>query len=268
LYSTVTNNSFESNGIVMMYSAIVDYTMIHTIENNTVNGKPIRYYKNKKGITVPEDTGQVIATNCNNLTIKNLTISDASIGIELLNCSHCDIYNNTIENNSLHGISLVNTYDLPDNPLSLRTHSNSNIISRNNIRNNWDGIMIFNSCRNNSISENNFKNNTCAINITWSIDYHNYHFPAEWQVKTKPRSLKNFFDRTFFLLFKRNDFNKNNFFENIEHVTFEYNSFFFARWRGNYWDEPLDSPYPIYGTLGGYNWINIDWRPAIEPYEI
>ena len=271
LYSTVTDNIFESNGIVMLYSADIDFTDLHTIENNTVNGRQIRYYKNINRLTVPEDTGQVIATNCKNLTIRNLTLSDVSIGIELLNCSHCNISHNTINNNSLHGISLVNTYRRSGNPMLQRSYSNSNIISRNIICNNWDGIMIFNACRNNSISENHFENNTCAINITWHIDYHNYHFPYCYKPLNKPNFLnlfKKLFDLPFFLLFKPNDFRKNNFIENNRYVTFDYDSFLFARWKGNYWNEPQKGPFPIYGTFSGYSWVNYDWHPAQEPFDI
>ncbi len=272
MYSTVYDNIFESDGMVMLYSADIDFTYMHTIENNTANGKPIRYYKNRSRLIVPEDTGQVIATNCKNITIQNLTLSDVSIGIELLNCSNCNINRNAISNNSLHGISLVNTYRKSGNPILQRSYSNNNSISGNVIKDNWDGIMIFNACKNNSIYENDFENNTCAINITWGIDYHNYHFPNCYQPITKPNFLKNLFKKLFFwpffLLFKRNDIRKNNFIDNKEHVFFNYDSFLFARWRGNYWNEPHKGPFPIYGTFRGFPWVNFDWHPASEPYDI
>ena len=152
------------------------------------------------------------------------------------------------------------------------SYSNNNSISRNIISNNWDGIMIFNACRNNSIYENDFGNNTCAINITWNIDYHDYQFTNDSQILTKPKPLEflfnKLFDLPFFLRFKRNEIRNNNFIDNKEPVSFDYDSFFFARWRGNYWSELTKNPYPIYGTFNGIPWINVDWFPASEPYEI
>jgi parallel beta-helix repeat protein len=272
-YSIVNNNTLESDGIVMLYSADIDFTCIHTIENNTANGKPIRYYKNRVNLTIPEDTGQVLATNCKKITIQNLTLSDVSIGIQLLNCTHCDINRNIITKNSLHGILLANTYRRSGHPLLQDSYSNNNTISGNFIMNNWDGIMIFNACKNNSIYENDFENNTCAINITYGVDYHNYNFPKELKIKTKSTLLKELHEilmyRPVFFWFQRNDIRKNNFIDNKKHVSFIYNSFLFARWRGNYWGKSQVRPVPIVGTFGAsIPWVNFDWLPASEPYEI
>jgi len=42
------------------------------------------------------------------------------------------------------------------------------------------------------------------------------------------------------------------------------------RWRDNYWDKPRMHPYPIIGRIGLHtpSWINFDWHPAQEPYDI
>ena len=82
---------------------------------------------------------------------------------------------------------------------------------------------------------------------------------------------------------------KNNFFGNQK------NSYFFQiillyliqkiNWNNNYWGEPRLKPYPITGFIcvAGFlhtyfqdiiidkklaNWINFDWHPAKEPYDI
>jgi parallel beta-helix repeat protein len=44
------------------------------------------------------------------------------------------------------------------------------------------------------------------------------------------------------------------------------------RWHSNYWERPLFRPKIIFGTLAiwyiGGPWINFDFRPAQQPYDI
>jgi len=61
----------------------------------------------------------------------------------------------------------------------------------------------------------------------------------------------------------------NNFINNGRSATFRLLSFF-NKWDGNYWGEPRTLPYPIIGCLGLFipSWVNFDWHPASEPYDI
>ena len=47
----------------------------HTIENNTINGKIIKYYKNENNIDIPYDFGELILANCSNIILENLNIN-------------------------------------------------------------------------------------------------------------------------------------------------------------------------------------------------
>ena len=78
----ITDNHLENCGI-SIFGDQVCYYNTHTMEGNTVNGKPIYYYKNTKGVNVPEDAGQVILVNCSNMTVKNINASFGSTGIYL-----------------------------------------------------------------------------------------------------------------------------------------------------------------------------------------
>jgi hypothetical protein len=42
------------------------------------------------------------------------------------------------------------------------------------------------------------------------------------------------------------------------------------KWDGNFWNEPRDKPVVIFGSVGLVllPWINVDWHPAQEPYDI
>jgi len=59
-------------------------------------------------------------------------------------------------------------------------------------------------------------------------------------------------------------------FQNNGHNAFFYLFSFFNTWDGNYWDGSRIVPYPITGRLflSIIPWIQFDWRPAQEPYDI
>ena len=40
------------------------------------------------------------------------------------------------------------------------------------------------------------------------------------------------------------------------------------RWNGNYWNESRSLPYPIWGAHLFFPWVQFDWCPAKEPYDI
>ena len=90
--NTIANNTFHLNGMRVLDS----YN--NTVVNNTVNGKPLVYLENVNDYVV-EDAGQVIAINSNNITIKDLNLSYASVGVEFWNTSNSKIINNNISNN-------------------------------------------------------------------------------------------------------------------------------------------------------------------------
>jgi len=42
----------------------------------------------------------------------------------------------------------------------------------------------------------------------------------------------------------------------------------FNTWDSNYWGRPRILPKPIFGIMGIIPWVNFDWNPASEPYDI
>jgi len=139
---TIKNNIFFTQSIVISASSNPS-DFIHTIENNTINGKPIRYYKNTNDIMVPVDAGQVILANCNNFILQNLNISSVHNAIQLGFSSNTTIQNNTIINN-YYGITL--------------SGSSENNIEHNNILKNDIAISLYKSS-NNEINKNNISEN-------------------------------------------------------------------------------------------------------------
>ncbi len=115
-YIVISNNTMEESSIDFLgpeggYGdpGDVGYWNTHEIyTNNTVNGRPVYYWKNKEGGTVPAGAGQVILGNSQNVTVKNQDITGGTVGIVIGYSRKNTIVNNTIAD-VRHGISIKNS---------------------------------------------------------------------------------------------------------------------------------------------------------------
>jgi parallel beta-helix repeat protein len=144
----LTGNVMLENGIVISGETPSDYSN-EIDESNTVNGKPVYYWKNIQGGKIPDGAGQVILVNCTNVVVENQNLNNASIGLQLAYSSSITIKNNNCSNNR-YGIYLRD--------------SENNSISNNICSNNGDGIYLGDS-ENNSISNNICSNNRYGFGI-------------------------------------------------------------------------------------------------------
>jgi len=134
----ISGNTFVNNGLFVWDS----YQNI--VENNTVNGRPLVYLEEKSDHVVA-DAGQIILVRCENITVKSLNLSNATIGVELWEIDNSMVINNIVENNRWRGIILGG-------------YSSNNLISGNIVKNNGGGIWLEDSDNNlieNNIAENN-----------------------------------------------------------------------------------------------------------------
>ncbi len=155
----IYNNSFTGDGISTSGKVYESYGG-NDIFNNTINGKPIIYLKEKSGVVIDEkiDAGQIILVKCSYITIKHQKINNTCVGVRLWDCRNCKIYENNISNND------------------------------------W-GIWLQDS-KGNVIKHNNFmKNDFHAVITTWKGIYHNRwnrNYWDNWCIPfPKPISLKN-----------------------------------------------------------------------------
>jgi len=217
-------------------------------------------------------------TKCNTI-IDNIFFNTApfgSSGIDISDGFNHIVSNNTIMSSSYeycyaYGIFLDNASDsiISDNVISggidfydiQISYSSNNIISGNKIYGlNKDISYIAISldvCNNCIVSGNHMTNHEFGIFIFWSDNN-----------QIVVNSIKNNENG---IIISRSRFNKvkqNNFINNDK------NAFFIGlsilnKWDGNYWNKSRTLPYCIIGRLVIFSpWINIDWHPASEPYDI
>jgi parallel beta-helix repeat protein len=143
---TLSNNSMMDDGIIISGSNILEFNT-HSIDtSNIVNGKPVYYYKDQNGITVPAGAGQVILANCTNMTVENESLSHCTVGIQLSYCSGIAVTNNTCS--------------LDYDGMRLTSSSSNTIIDNTCSSNKKYGIKLVGS------SGNTLANNTCSSDDT------------------------------------------------------------------------------------------------------
>ena len=167
--NTICNNTFVDNEI-RFWGKLLSY-YIHTIENNTLDGKPLLYYKNlNNSILNGIEFKQIIIVNCSNFEIKNINISNLYAGLICAFCKNINITNCNISHNKYYGIIFIGCInnkisdciitDNVYNGIYLRDSCKNNIISKCDISyNNGAGIGLGDS-NENSISNCNIYNNT------------------------------------------------------------------------------------------------------------
>jgi parallel beta-helix repeat protein len=148
-------------------------------------------------------------------------------------------YKNIVSNNTVNGKPLVYLEDESDITIDkagqiILINSDNITIRNQEISHTNPGIELWDT-HNCHIFNNNISDNLWGISLLYS---------------------------------SRNTIQKNNFFDNLVHASFR--SLRRNKWKQNYWNRPRILPKLIFG-LNDFRpeiWINIDWRPAQEPYDI
>lgn len=123
--------------------------------SNTVNGKPICCWVNRSNERVPLDAGFLWLTDCDNITVKNLDLSNNIEGIMLAGTTNTLIDGNNITGNA-YGIHV-----------SLFSYNNTFV--NNTLRNNGNGVYL-----------GEYASNTTMRNNTISGGQYNFGVPS-WE---------------------------------------------------------------------------------------
>ncbi len=144
-YNEFYNNTMYENSIYIQGNELRHWNTHNIPLNNTVNGKPVRYWKNVNGGIVPIDTGEIILANSTNIIIRNQNLSNNSAGIVIGFSNNNRIYNNTLISSTMDSI-LISSY------------SNNNSVRNNKFSRVFRGIQLYYYSNNNTVENNIFDN--------------------------------------------------------------------------------------------------------------
>jgi len=286
--TTISGFTIKNSGNGSYFNAgIVIHSSYNIIKNNIIsNNKECGVYCN-----MGERYG-------NNHIFNNVISNNNEDGIIIensgVNKNENFVFCNYIENNS-YGIFIMPLY-LPDG-CAVEGYIYNNTILRNEVGiviAQGFGIQVFDNtitkneyglslwgewfgCFNNSIYGNKISENKNGIRIESGFmggACRNNIYLNNITGNNRGIYIKSFFDSGFP---NKNNISKNNFLDNKINAFFYCGRLFSNKnniWIGNYWDKPRENPYIIFGAIGTFlvliqiPWINIDWHPAKEPYDI
>ncbi len=106
----VHNNTFPDCGILI--SGLMSKWNSHFIQDtNTVDGKPVLYYKNTFAFSPPQGAGQVILANCYDFTVARQVLTNGTAGVLIGYCTDSTVWNVTTDNNR-YGMYVAGGTDL------------------------------------------------------------------------------------------------------------------------------------------------------------
>lgn len=296
---TIERNRFYNDGILIEGDSLSHWNTHQINISNTVNDKPIYYYKNIVGGSISSSRiGQLIIVNCTNFRVSGITVSNTSVGVMIAFSSHVLIENASIYNSS-YGILLSTTNystitycDIFDNKLygvymwiSSYNNLKYNSLKRNMVRgisitlsvnnNVLNNVLEFNteaisldSSHYNIISNNSILNNTHGICIIFS---NNNIITYNWIIGNSYYGVCIFYGSSENKI-HHNNFIDNNKFRGLIGRSQAYDDGLDNYWfdnsikEGNYWSNwdgsgwGTPSAYPIDGGAGAS-----DWYPLKKP---
>lgn len=158
---TISNNTIVDGGIRLEGSFIEGWNTHHVDTLNTVNGKPVHYWRNATGGSIPSNAGQILLANCTDTIVEWQDLSDTNVGIQLAYSSGVVVANSTLSYND-EGVSLwysrgsnILNNDFSKNGRAITlSYSNNNSILNNDAPKNGYGVYSYSS------DDNTISNNT------------------------------------------------------------------------------------------------------------
>ena len=160
LLDTGTNilrhNTMSSNQYNFRVTGLTVADFIHDIDfSNTVDGRPIGYYVNRRDLRVSRDVGFVGIVNSTNITVEDLSLTHNMWGVLFAYTTDSTIKNVNVSKNS-HGIRLQ--------------HSEGCLVSGNDANNNTNCGIVAAYSSDCTITNNNASNTKNAIYLLDSQD--------------------------------------------------------------------------------------------------
>jgi parallel beta-helix repeat protein len=156
------------------------YLMNDVDPTNTINGKPIYWWINRRDEQVPTDAGYLILVNSTDMVVRDLQLQNNVQGMLLIGVNNTVIFNNTITGSS-YGIRILPTFygnsfndtlsynNITANGVAFSIDSLNCTVSNNIVDSNVIGIDTLNDY--NLIIENNITNNSLPPREAWILGY-------------------------------------------------------------------------------------------------
>lgn len=210
---TIEGNEFISSGVLLGLS-LEDHDTL-TIQDNTVNGEPLLYYRNCNGVDIDGvPVGQLIMVNCDDVRVANVDASDTTLGIAMSSVSRAVVTDNVVAHGTYRGMNFGNVDDfiLTGNTVTSSgsigiyvSGVNDAVISGNKVTGSvYDGIRL-GTMENVTFTGNDFSNNDWngislkyAENVTIAgnvLSHNNMSgadvYSSEWVTVTGNRAFSN-----------------------------------------------------------------------------
>ncbi|MFQ6126481.1 MAG: NosD domain-containing protein [Candidatus Heimdallarchaeota archaeon] len=170
--SLVITNLYWSHRHGISVRSIEHYVQA-TVAENVVNGRPLVFWQNVRGGTVPLGAGQIFLLNCTGVEVTGQVLARVPTGVFAAGCSYLAIHHNTFSNNRQYGIHVHVSGDstIANNTISecgvgIRLFGSENItIAHNTVTQNSGGIRLQGAfsphwSKKNTVVYNTFANNT------------------------------------------------------------------------------------------------------------
>lgn len=176
--NNLTGNSYNFGVVGALGSGLAAF--IQDIDpSNTINDRPVYYWVNMLGGTIPTNAGYVALVNSTNVAVENLSLVHNLQGILLAYTSNSAIENNSLSNN-VYGIDLIASEhnEVINNNLTSNLvgftldNGDNNTIVCNDIAENFFGVWLSYS-NNNTLYRNNFVDNHNPLFTTQSLNSFN-----------------------------------------------------------------------------------------------
>jgi len=263
----VEGNTLYNTGFTQYKSEANHFT------NNTVNSKPLVFLVDQSDGII-NNAGQLILVNCTRMVIEDLALSNTRYGIQLTSTTN-SVIQRCIISSCWYGVCLDtsqenliqnNTIFNCDYGLYIN-RGGSNIVENNNITGScYEGLLI--SSHSTQASHNLI--DFCNVGITVSNCQHS--------IVTR-NTIQHCLWGVYLELATATTIKQNNILNTKLYACFH--NAILNLWIGNYWGRLKVLPKIIPGMILIYKhpdpfhyktifipWINVDWHPAIKPFDI
>lgn len=147
--------------------------------NNTIEGNPLRWVRDKADWTFNLTAGYIALVNCTNVTVRDMTLTNDSAGVLLLDSTNITLQNLTLESNAAGVKASGSTADCTIRECVFRNNTYGALLAGSThavlvvnctFENNTDGVLIQDSAHDHTVKSNDLARNGQGIVIDYGSD--------------------------------------------------------------------------------------------------